>query len=171
MAVSTITLESETGDSVVVSAPNDEYLLEDIILDTDPDGVYDTAFKVRTVSGAFEIGGRVVGEQIPIREPILPFWLTPASRPRFQKLWGTPGNFKKVKMTWEGPSGPRFRLLRVMKELKYQTEDGVDADSDDTYHAVVSAIAPNPMYEGVEDVASWVNPDDRFTVVVVASAG
>jgi hypothetical protein len=44
------------------------------------------------------------------------------------------------------------------------TEDGFDADIDDVYHAVVSAIAVNPMYEGEEDVAEWVNPDDRFTV-------
>jgi hypothetical protein len=46
MAVSTITLESSNGDSVVVSAPNDDYLVDDIILDTDPKGMYDTGFKV-----------------------------------------------------------------------------------------------------------------------------
>jgi hypothetical protein len=171
VAVSTITLESTNGDSVVVSAPNDDYLVDDIILDTDPTGMYDTGFKVRTMSGAFEIGGRVVGEQIPIREPILPFWLTPASRPRFQRLWGTPGNFQKVKCTWDGPSGPRFLMLRLAKEISYTTEDGFDADIDGVYHAVVSAIAPNPMYEGVETVAEWVNPDDRFTVGIVGTGG
>jgi hypothetical protein len=171
MAVSTITLESSNGDWVVISAPNDEHLLDDIILDTDPKGMYDTGFKVRTVSGAFEIGGRVVGDQIPIREPVLPFWLTPASRPRFQRLWGTPGNFQKVKCTWDGPSGPRFLILRLAKQIEYMTENGFDADIDGVYHAVVSAIAPNPMYEGLEDVAEWVNPDDRFTVAVVASDG
>ena len=71
MAVATITLESSNGDSVVVSAPNDEFLDDDIILDTNPDGIYDTGFTVRTVSGAFEHGGRIVGESVPIREMIL----------------------------------------------------------------------------------------------------
>jgi hypothetical protein len=171
VTVSTITLESTNGDSVVVSAPNDEYLLEDIVLDTDPKNMYDTGFKVRTISGAFEIGGRVVGEQIPIREPVLPFWLTPETRPRFQRLWGTPGNFQKVKCIWDGPSGPRFLMLRLAKAILYETEDGFDADVDGVYHAVVSAVAPNPMYEGVETVAEWVNPDDRFTVAITATGG
>jgi hypothetical protein len=110
MPVATITLESSNGDSVVISAPNDDFLDDDIILDTNPDSLYDTGFTVRTVSGAFEIGGRPVDENVPIREPILPFWLTPASRPRFQRLWGTPGNLQKVKCTWDGPSGPRWLI-------------------------------------------------------------
>lgn len=171
MAVSTITLESATGDWVVVSAPNDEFLADDIILDTDPQGMYDTGFTMRTQSGAFENGGRIVGVQVPIREPILPFWLTPASRPRFQRLWGTPGNFQKVKCTWDGPSGPRSLTLKLAKEITYTTEDGFDADIDGVYHAVVSALAVNPMYEGAEDVSEWINPDDRFTVAIVASGG
>jgi hypothetical protein len=171
MAVATITLESDNGDSVVVSAPNDDYLVDDIILDTDPKGMYDTAFKLRTQSGAFETGGRIVGQEVPIREPVMPFWLTPASRPRFQRLWGTPGNFHKVKVTWDSISGPRYLILKLAKEIEYTTEDGFDADIDDVYHAVVSAVAVNPMYEGVEDAAEWVNPDDRFTVSVTGAGG
>ncbi|OBB20617.1 hypothetical protein [Mycolicibacterium elephantis] len=171
MAVATITLESSNGDSVVVSAPNDDYLADDIILDTDPDGLYDTGFTVRTKSGAFEQGGRIVGESVPIREMVLPFWLTPASRPRFQALWGTPGNFRKVKWLYDGPSGLRTLTLKLSKQIQFTTEEGFDAGIDDVYHAVVSAIAVNPMYEGAEDVEEWVNPDDRFTVEVVASDG
>lgn len=171
MAVATITLESANGDSVVVSAPNDAYLVDDIILDTDPQGVYDTGFTARTQSGAFEPGGRIVGESIPIREMVLPFWLTPASRPRFQRLWGTPGNFRKVKWHYDGPSGRRSLTLRLAKEISYTTEDGFDADIDQVYHAVVSALAVNPMYEAAEDVAEWVNPDDRFTLTVQADGG
>ena len=171
MAVATITLESSNGDSVVVSAPNDAYLADDIILDTGPDSVYDTGFTVRTQSGAFEPGGRAVGEDVPIRNPILPFWLTPASRPRFQRLWGSPYHLNKVKCTWDGPSGPRHLYLKLAKEIQYTTEDGFDADIDYMYHAVVSANAYNPMYEGVEDVASWENPDDRFAVAIVADDG
>jgi hypothetical protein len=89
MAVATITLSSTNGDSVVVSAPNDTYLADEIILDTEPKGLYDTGFTVRTQSGAFETGGRIVGDQVPIREMVLPFWLTKASRARFFKVAGT----------------------------------------------------------------------------------
>lgn len=170
MPVSTITLESTNGDSVVVSAPNDDYLADDIVLDTDPKGMYDTGFKIRTQSGAFETGGRIVGVEVPIREPILPFWLTPASRPRFQRLWGTPGNFQKVKCTWDGPSGPRSLILKLSKEIEYTTEDGFDADINDVYHAVVSAVAVNPMFEAAEDVAEWVNPGN-FTVYISSKSG
>jgi hypothetical protein len=170
MAVATITLTSETGDSVVVSAPNDTFLAADIILDTNPDGLYDTSFTVRTSSGAFEKGGRIIGESVPIREMVLPFWLTPASRPRFQKLWGTPGNFKKVKWHYDGPSGRRTLVLKLAKEIKYTTEDGFDATVDNVYHAVVSAIAVNPMFEAAEEVQEWVNPGN-WTVYLTAASG
>lgn len=169
MAVATITLESANGDWVVVSAPNDEHLADEIILDTDPKGIYATGFKLRTQSGAFEPGGRIVGEQVPIREMVLPFWLTPASRPRFQRLWGTPGNFHKVRYTYDGPSGPRALILKLSKEIEFTTADGFDADIDDEYHAVVSALAVNPMFEAREVIEEWVNPDDRFTLSIVAS--
>jgi hypothetical protein len=158
MTISTITLESSNGDSVVVSAPNDDYLADDIILDTDPKGMYDVGFTVRTQSGAFEIGGRPVNEDVPIREPILPFWLTPESRKRFQNLWGTPGNLQKVTCTWDGPSGPRWLTLRLAKEISYTTEGGFDAAIDGVVHAVVSAHAYNPMYESPEVVQTFVNP-------------
>ena len=171
MAVATITLESSNGDSVVVSAPNDAYLEDDIILDTNPDGLYDTTFTVRTVSGAFEKGGRIIGESVPIREMVLPFWLTPESRPRFQKLWGTPGNFNTVLWHYDGPSGRRSLTLKLAKEIKYTTEDGFDANVDSVYHAVVSALAVNPMYEGAEDVQEWTNGTASRTVAIVAGGG
>lgn len=175
MTVATITLESmkhgAVVDSVVVSAPNDTFLDDDIILDTGPDGLYDAAFTVRTLSAAFAPGGRVVGEEIPIRELVLPFHLTPASRPRFQRLWGTPGHLRRVRAHYDGPSGRRSLTIRLAKQIAYTTEDGFDAALDDAYHAVVSAIAVNPMFEGVEDKAEWINPDDRFTVVVTATGG
>lgn len=171
MAVATITLESSNGDSVVVSAPNDDFLSDDIILDTDPDGLYDTGFTVRTMSGAFEPGGRIVGESVPIREMTLPFHLTPASRPRFQRLWGTPGNFQKVRWHYDGPSGLRSLTLKLSKEIKYTTEDGFDAHIGDAYHAVVSALAVNPNFEGKEEAAQWVNPGNRFTLKIQADGG
>ena len=166
MSVATITLESANGDSVVVSASNDDFKADEIILDTNPKGMYATGFTVRTMSGAFEPGGRIVGESVPIRELVLPFWLTPESRPRFQRLWGTPGNFHKVRYHYDGPSGRRSLTLRLAKEILYETEDGFDADIDGVYHAVVSALAVNPMYEGTESVAEWVNPSSRFTITI-----
>lgn len=171
MAVATITLESSNGDSVVISAPNDAYLDDDIILDTNPDGLYDTTFTVRTSSGAFEKGGRIIGESVPIREMVLPFWLTPESRPRFQRLWGTPGNFNKVQWHYDGPSGRRSLTLKLAKEIKYTTEDGFDAQVDDVYHAVVSALAVNPMYESAEDVQEWTNGTPGYAVDIVAGGG
>jgi hypothetical protein len=170
MTVATITLQSSNGDSVVVSAPNTSYLDNDIILDVNPDGMYDTGFTVRTSSGAFEMGGRIIGESVPIREMILPFWLTPASRPRFQRLWGTPGNFNKVMWHYDGPSGRRSLTLKLAKEIKYTTEDGFDAHVDDVYHAVVSALAVYPMYEAAEEVQEWTNPGN-FTVYLAATSG
>ena len=171
MAVARITLESE-NDSVVVSDSNDEFFESDIVLDTDPKGIYDTGFTMRTQSGAFEIGGRIVGESVPIREMTLPFWLSKASRARFQKLWGTPGNIRKVRWHYDGPSGRRSLTLKLAKEILYTTEDGFDADIDDCYHAVVTALAVNPMYEGEEDVAEWTNPPGAgFEVTVKADGG
>lgn len=169
MAVATITLESG-GDSVVISAPNESFLEDDIILDTNPNGLYDTGFTVRTSSGAFERGGRIIGESVPIREMVLPFWLTPDSRPRFQRLWGTPGNFKRVQWHYDGPSGRRSLTLKLAKEIQYTTEDGFDADVDHVYHAVVSALAVNPMFESAEDVQDWTNPGN-FTVYIAATSG
>lgn len=166
MAVATITLESSNGDTVVISDSIDDFFTDEIVLDTDPKGMYDVGFTVRTVSGAFEIGGRPVAEDVPIREPILAFWLTPASRPRFQRLWGTPGNLQKVKVTWDGPSGPRWLILKLAKEISYTTEDGFDSDIDKVYHAVVSTHAYNPMYESAEEVQTFTNPGGKFTVTV-----
>lgn len=175
MAVAKITLESLDGgavvDSVVVSDSTDDYLADDIILDVDPKGMYDTGFSVRTVSGAFEKGGRIVGETVPIRELVLPFWLTKASRPRFQRLWGTPGNFRKVRYHYDGPSGRRSLTIKLSEQIEYTTEDGFDADIDDSYHAVVTAIAINPLYEGTEDIADWTNPGDRFVIGIQADGG
>lgn len=170
MPVATITLESSNGDSVVVSSPDDEFLTWDIILDTDPKGMYATGFKLRTQSGAFEPGGRIVGEQVPIRELVLPFWLSQESRARFQKLWGTPGNFNKVKYIYDGPSGPRWLTARLSKEIEYTTEDGFDASIDNVYHAVVSALAVNPMFESAETVIEWPNPG-HFVVYIAATSG
>lgn len=171
MAVATITLESDNGDSVVVSDSNDAFLADEIILDTDPKSIYDTGFSLRTQSGAFEPGGRIVGDDIPIRVMTLPFHLTKASRRRFQRLWGTPKNLRKVRWHYDGPSGRRSLTLKLSKEILYTTEDGFDADIDDEYHAVVTALAINPMFEGEEDVSEWVNPDDRFTLKVEAIGG
>ena len=170
-AVTTITLESSTGDSVVVSAPDDSFFESDIVLRTDPDSIYDVGFTARTSSGAFEPGGRIIGDEIPIRQVQLPFLLSQASRPRFQRLWGTPGNFRKVKFHYDGISGRRTLVLRLAKEIKYTIEDGFDAAVDDTVYAVVTALAVNPFFEGAETVASWTNTTSGCTLKIVAGPG
>ena len=58
MAVATITLESANGDSVVVSAPNDAYLEDDIILDTNPP-VIDRAVATPITTKAVRVTTRV----------------------------------------------------------------------------------------------------------------
>lgn len=168
--VATITLESSNGDSVVISDSKQDYFADEIVLDTGPEGLYDTEFTSRTQSGAFEPGGRIIGTEIPIREMTLPFHLTPASRPRFQRLWGTVGNLRKVRYHYDGPSGRRSLTLKLAKNIAYSTEDGFDAGIDDTYYAVVKALAVNPNFEGKEDVAEWVNPGN-FTVYIAATSG
>lgn len=171
MAKATITLASSNGDSVIVSGPGDAWIADEIILDQDPQGMYDVSFTTKTQSGAFEYGGRVTGIDVPIRNAVLPFWLNPESRKRFQKMWGSPGFFRTVKMTWDTASGPRFLMLRLSKQIEYTTEDGYDGDIEKVYHAVAAPLALNPMFEGLEDATQWTNPDDRFTLVVVGSGG
>ena len=171
MAKATITLESSNGDSVIVSGPGEAWLDDEIILDVDPQGVYDVGFSVKTQEGAFEFGGRITGLEVPIRKPVLPFWLNPESRKRFQKMWGSPGFFRTVKMTWDGPSGPRSLTLRLSKEIVYTTEDGHDADIEKVYHCVVVPLALNPMFEGTENASQWTNPDDRFNLSLVDATG
>ena len=171
MAKARITLESSNGDSVVISDEGDYWIEDEIILDTDPKGVYSVGFSQGTQQGAFEIGGRTTNIDIPVRKLTLPFWLNPESRKRFQKMWGTPPFLRTVKATWETASGPRFLMLRLSKDIEYTTEGGFDADIEKVYHAVVVPIALNPMFEGVENASQWVNPDDRFTATVNASGG
>lgn len=171
MAKARITLESSNGDSVVISDEGDYWIADEIILDTDPKGVYSVGFSQGTQQGAFEIGGRTTNIDIPIRTLTLPFWLNPESRKRFQKMWGTPPFLRTVKMTWQTASGPRFLMLRLSKDILYTTEDGYDADIEKVYHAVVVPIALNPMFEGVENASQWVNPDERFNVVIDATSG
>ena len=171
MAKAQIKLESSNGDSVVISDEGDYWLADEIILDTDPKGVYSVGFSQGTQQGAFEIGGRTTNVDIPIRTLTLPFWLNPESRKRFQKMWGTPPMLRTVKATWTTPSGPRFLMLRLSKDITYTTEGGYDADIEKVYHAVVVPIALNPMFEGVENASQWVNPNDQFTFTVDATTG
>lgn len=171
MAKARIKLESSNGDSVVISDEGDYWIQDEIILDTDPKGVYSVGFSQGTQQGAFEIGGRNTNIDIPVRTLTLPFWLNPESRKRFQKMWGTPPFLRTVKATWTTPSGPRFLMLRLSKDIEYTTEGGFDADIEKVYHAVVVPIALNPMFEGVENASQWVNPDERFTFTIDATSG
>lgn len=146
-------------DRIVVHSPDGgDY--EGIYLGTSPDGIYSTAFKTRTVSGAFEVGGRSAGHTIPVRELILPFELVDqgdgidAVVSRFRKMFRLGRDIR-----WEYTSSDgEMRSLWIQLAEEINVTSTFDRGVDDYVHAVVSAIALQPMYEGVEESVSWSNP-------------
>ena len=157
--VATIELETD-DDSATISAPNGEFGAEGFELDLSPKGVYSTAFTTRTVSGAFQIGGRPAGHEIPIRKLTLPFNLydmgqgIEATISRFRKMWRL-----DRAVTWRystAISGLRWLTLHLASEIEFTPER--DWNLDGFARAVVSALAYQPMYESESDVFAWSNP-------------
>ena len=153
---------------MIVSGPGDDWLGDGIILDKNPTGLYSTAFTTRSISGAHQIGGRPAGRELPNRQLVLPFdlWDTgdgiEATLSRFRRLWGIDN-----KVTWKYTtvqSGPRSLILRLAREIEVTTEGGLDREFEGHVHVVVSAIAFQPMYEGLEDEVSWSNPTSGVNV-------
>lgn len=160
MYVATIEIESD-DDYALVSAPDGRFGDEGIELDVSPTGVYSTAFTLRTISGAFEIGGRAVGHEIPIRDMTLPFnlYAIPGQTieetiSRFRRMWRM-GATVKWSFTTE-ISGTRWLNLRLAKEIGFSPER--DWNIDGFVRAVVTAVALQPMYESEEESDSWSNP-------------
>ena len=156
--IALIELVSE-DDHIVVSSPYGEEL-EGIYLGTDPDGMYSTAFTTRTVSGAFEVGGRSAGQEIPVRELTLPFEIVDtgdgvdANLSRFRKMWRLG---RQIRWRYTAPdSDARSLWVELSEEIKIVSK--YDRGVSDYVHVVVSAIALQPMYEGVEESVSWSNP-------------
>lgn len=175
----TITLVGE-DDTIVISGPG----ADQMTLDVDPKGIYSTGFTLRTEQGAREIGGRVTGNTVPIREITAPIDLwdvydedgeripVSAAKWRLQRLFGSPPrNLKKVVWRHEAFGETRELVTRLAKEIEFTTDDGYDETLDgDHIHAVLSLVCINPMYEGAEEVAEWVNPGN-FSVYLAALGG
>lgn len=159
MTVATIELET-ADDYWKVSGPNGEYGDEGAELDQDPKGLFSTAFTVRTVSGAYQIGGRMVGKEIPIRQMTLPFNLYDMGSgieetiSRFRKMWRLGQT-----VTWRYTSdisGERWLKVRLSREIEFSPKR--DWNLDGYARAVVSAIALQPMYESDPIDESFSNP-------------
>lgn len=146
-------------DSLIVYGPPGS-VTEGVHLAPNPDGLYSTSFRTRTTSGAFEVGGRFAGHTIPIREMVLGFNILDngdgidAAVSRFRKLWRV-GRQIQWKYT-TALSGPRTLWVQLSEEINLTTE--YDRNVSEFVHATVSAIALQPMYEGVEESVSWSNP-------------
>lgn len=158
-SVAVIELETDT-DYWKVSGPNGDFGQEGAELDQDPKGLYSTGFTTRTVSGAYQIGGRAVGEEIPIRQLTLPFNLFDVGAgvedvlSRFRKTWR-----RGRTVTWKytsAISGTRWLKVRVAQQLEVSPKR--DWNLDGYCRVVVTAIALQPMYESDPDSVSWSNP-------------
>lgn len=159
MSVATIEIETDT-DYWKVSGANGEFGEEGAELDQDPQGLYSTAFTTRTISGAYQIGGRAVGEEIPIRHMTLPFNLFDMGAgiedtiSRFRKTWR-----RGRTVTWKYTSDisqTRWLKLRLAQQLEVSPKR--DWNLDGYARVVVSAIALQPMYESESEHESWSNP-------------
>ena len=165
MYVATLELEGDE-DLLTLSAPDGQFGQEGVELDQSPTGIWSTAFTTRSVSGAFQIGGRPAGEEIPVRSVVMGLNLfdiegqqtIEETMSRFRKLWGAPGgNLKTVKLrnTTE-ISGLRWLNLRLAKEIEFTPVR--DPNLDYFVRAVVNAVAYQPMWESEEVSVSWSNP-------------
>jgi hypothetical protein len=159
MYVATIELETDT-DYWKVSGPDGDFGAEGAELDQTPKGMFSTAFTTRTISGAYQIGGRAVGHEIPIRAMTLPFNLYDMGAgiedtvSRFLKMWRMGQT-----VTWKyttAISGTRWLKLRLSQQIEFSPKR--DWNLDGYARAVVSAIALQPMYESDSDNESWSNP-------------
>lgn len=166
MYVARIELDGVNGDNVTLSAPGEDFGEEGMELDLSPKGVFSTAFKTRTASGAFTLGGRIVGEEVPIREVTMGINLFDMGSgiedtiERFRRLWSVPGTRQRKRSTrftyTSDLSGPRWLDLRLSQELAFSPEK--DWNLQGFARVVVSAIAVQPMYESDADVVSFQNP-------------
>ncbi len=158
--VARIELQSD-DDYMLVSGSDGRFGDHGVELDTSPAGMYSTAFTLRTISGAFQIGGRAVGHEIPIRDMTLPFnlYAMPGQTieetiSRFRRMWRMGATVRWLYTTEKW--GTRWLNLRLAKEIGFNPER--DWNIDGFARAVVTAVALQPMYESEEDHHSWSNP-------------
>jgi hypothetical protein len=157
----TIELESEAGYFKV--SDSGDFGEEGVELDRSPSGIFSTEFTTLTVSGAFQIGGFVAGQEIPVRKMTLTFHLhdigdgVEDTVSRFRLLWGSVLHLLPV--TWRYTSeysGERWLTLLLEKEIKFSQER--DWNIQGYAKAVVSAIAVQPNYESPPLQVKATNP-------------
>ncbi|TWS25347.1 hypothetical protein FK268_09145 [Tsukamurella sputi] len=166
-----IEIESSRGYAKI-SDRNGEFGDEGLELDQSPTGMFSTEFTTRTVSGNFEVGGRVTGQTVPIRQMVLPIncYEMPGQSiektiSNLRKLFGSPLDRRKVKWTYTSElSGPRWLIVQLASEIKFSPQR--DWNIDGFARAVVTVLAEQPMYESQENVQTWSNPNDRFIVTL-----
>lgn len=163
--VAKIEIESDNGDSALVSDSDDDYGDEGIELDVSPTGLYSAAYTMKTVSGAFQIGGRPAGYDMPVREMTLPFNLyemdgqpIEETISRFRRMWGSaPHDLRNVRLKYTSDiSGTRWLNTYASREIQFTPKK--DWNIHGFARAVVSATALNPMYESAMAQDSWSNP-------------
>ncbi|CAM3744087.1 hypothetical protein ACXYTP_00140 [Tsukamurella ocularis] len=166
-----IEIESSRGYAKL-SDRNGDFGVEGLELDQSPTGMFSTEFTTRTVSGNFEVGGRVTGQTVPIRQMVLPIncYEMPGQSiektiSNLRKLFGSPLDRRKVKWTYTSElSGARWLIVQLASEIKLSPQR--DWNIDGYARAVVTVLAEQPMYESAEDVQTWTNPNDRFIVTL-----
>lgn len=131
---------------------------EGIKLSEDPEDMYDTELELKTISVPGVAGGRDGGEEVPVREMVLPFNLydtgdgIEATISRLRKLlWN-----KRFKWVYETEhSGERWLKCRRSKSIQIQPKR--DPNLDSYLLATVHAVALNPYYESQHFAAKVAN--------------
>ncbi|MFT4202199.1 hypothetical protein [Gordonia sp. (in: high G+C Gram-positive bacteria)] len=163
--MATIEIESDNGDSALVSDRDGDYGDEGIELDVSPTGMFSTGYTMKTISGAFQIGGRQAGYDVPVRELTLPFNLYETDTQtieetisRFRRMWGSaPFDLHNVRFKHTTElSGLRWLNVYASKEIGFSPQK--DWNLQGFARAVVTATALNPMYESTMAQDSWSNP-------------
>lgn len=147
-----------TDDEIQVAGSGRSWF-EGIELDQSPDGMFSSAFTTRTVTGAYA-GGFAAGDDFPIRQLVIPFHLVDmgdgieATVSRFRKMWRI-----GREITWRYTSdysGARWLRVRLSREIEFSPQE--DWNTQGYAHAVVSAMALQPMYESESLVVTASNP-------------
>lgn len=135
-------------------------------LDRSPKGIFSTEFTTIIVSGSFQVGGYVAGEEVPVRRMTFTVHLhdmgdgVEATVSRFRKMWGSPVS-KLHPVTWRytsSYSGERWLTILLEKELLFSPER--DWNIDGYAKAVVSVVALEPRYESQQLEVKVTNPSN-----------
>lgn len=160
--VQRIEIDGVDGSNWVLSDSNGAFGAEGAELDQSPKGMFSAKLTSRWINGAFQIGGRWVGYDVPQRDMVLPINLFDIgvgiedTLSRFRKAW-SPTKDTTWKVISE-VSGERRLKVRLTSEIDLTPER--DPSLDGWVRAVVSCTAGQPMYESDQRVESVTNPSN-----------